>query len=301
MSIAQLKRWHWLLISVAVGVALWGFRRDRAADVALWGEGLTAQSTFERALLSDIEGRPQFKNIQVHRATTDDGSGHVVTIHVVAGRFCPAAAEADGKYHWHPFVFVAQVPYTPAIDLSEFYKSGLPPAQARWDKIARPTVVDFLNLAHDYRGVEFSRAWWNEYPFLTFFGGSVLVIGLLWPCAIDLLVYGKLVRPREEKGIDLSKVRAPAPRAASTATQQDLDRLHALEDELEHNLAEGAGASANATAVAPPPVRRLAAEAPVVTVPDTQDHKNYRRKADDYYPTEDRAHAPADIPKPRKC
>ena len=288
MTIAQLNRSHWLVISLVVGLALWGIRRGRDADIALYGEGLTAQSTFEQALLSDIGGIPQFKNIQVHRAVEDDGSGHSVPIDVVAGKFCPGAAESDGKYHWRPFVFIARIPYQPTIDLSEFYKSGLPSAAARWQKIARPTVVDFLNLAHDYRGVQFSRAWWIEYPFLTLVVGSILIIGLAWPCCIDLMVYGKLVRPREEKGIDLSKVIAPQPRPAPAATQDDLDRLHALEEELEHNLAEGAGAAPAAVAVAPAAVRQLTADAQPTALTDVHDHKNYRRKADDYYPTEER-------------
>src|SRR5690348_7468888 len=124
MSIAQLKRWHWLAIAIIVGLALWGFRRGRAADIALYGEGLTGQSTFEQALLSDIQGIPQFKNIQVHRAIEDDGSGRPVPVDVVAGKFCTGAAESDRKLHWHPFVFIARVPYRPTVDLSEFYKPG---------------------------------------------------------------------------------------------------------------------------------------------------------------------------------
>jgi len=296
MSIAQLKRSHWLLISIIVGLGLWGLRRGRGADISLYGEGLTGQSTFEQALLSDIQGIPQFKSIQVHRAVENDGAGHVVPIDVVAGKFCHGAPESDGKYHWHPFVFIARVPYQPTIDFSEFYKPGVPSAQARWAKIARPTVVDFLGLASDYRGVQFTWAWWNEYPFLTFFGGSLLLIGVVWPCVIDLLVYGKLVRPREEKGIDLSKVKPPAARPAPAATQDDLDRLHALEEELEHNLADGVGAPASAVAVAPPPVRQLAPEAQAVAITDPHDAKNYRRKADDFYPTEERSHKPAADP-----
>src|SRR6266566_4531767 len=36
--------------------------------------------------------------------------------------------------------------------------------------------------------------------------GGVLVIGIIWPTVINLLVFGKLRRPREEKGISLMGV-----------------------------------------------------------------------------------------------
>jgi hypothetical protein len=294
MIITQLKRWHWLAISVVVGLCLWAVRRGQVADVSLYGEGLNSQATFEQALLSDVQGIPAFKSIRIYRTVADDGSGRPTPIDVVAGKYCNGTPAPDGKYHWNPFVFVARLPYRPTIDLSsEFSRPGMPDAASRWQKIPEPSVADFLRLAHDYRSVQFSRAWWNEHLFLTWFGGSVLLIGLIWPCVIDLIVHGRLIRPPTEKGIDLGKVKLPAPQHAEGPSVQDLDRLRELEEELEHGLADAVPVVV-ASASAESPIRELQATAQTTLIADEHEHKNYRRKADDFYPTEDRAHKPTD-------
>ena len=294
MSIAKLNRWHWLTIGVLVGLCLWALRHGQVADVALYGEGLTSQAAFEQAVLSNVQGIPAFKNIRVHRAIADDGTGRPTPIDVVAGKYCNGTPAPDGKYHWNSVVFMARVPYQPQVDLSsEFVRTGMPEATSRWQKISQPGVMEFLRLAHDYRNVQFTRAWWNEYVFLTWFGGSVLVIGVIWPCVIDLIIYGRVVRPPREKGIDLSKVKQPAPVPRAAASAHDLDRLRELEEELEHSLADGAPVVVGATPDVAP-IRELQAEPQSALVADEHDHKNYRRKADDFYPTEDRIHKPAD-------
>jgi hypothetical protein len=153
--------------------------------------------------------------------------------------------------------------------------------------------VDFLRLLRTAGVVSYTDAWWRTYPAATWVGGSVLLIGVVWPTVINLLAFGRLTRPREEKGIDLSKVKNPAAPAPAGPSAEDLEHLHELEAELEAKLA---GAAPPAPAEQPTPPRRAAVltTAPAGPAPADVPHDDtvFGAKADDFYPTERHADHP---------
>ena len=75
-SVASIKRWHWLLISVAVGLALGYANRFTSDDLASYGDGLNSQRRFEEALvrrIADAGDVTQFMNPVVHRVHVTGG------------------------------------------------------------------------------------------------------------------------------------------------------------------------------------------------------------------------------------
>ncbi|HEX4793845.1 MAG TPA: hypothetical protein VH370_08645 [Humisphaera sp.] len=211
MSIQSIARWQWLLIGMAIGLPLWAAQRHDAGDLPVTGECLNDQSAFERRLLTNLGGQPMFKNVRASRQVFVVPGAQPRTVYVVTGKSCDGVVQPDGNFHWIPAFFVAPVPYQPAMNLRALQTPARPDVAAYWRQIQEPTVVDFLKLAHDARGVRFTNAWWVTYPFAAWFGGAVLMIGIVWPCVIDLLAHGRLVRPRPARGVSLLGVQAHAP------------------------------------------------------------------------------------------
>src|SRR3954447_10096597 len=136
-TVASLRHWHWLLISVAVGLALGSANRFTSDELTSYGNAINDQRRFEEALVRRIPeagDRPQFVNPIVHRVRIRGESGEA---YVVAGRYCadPSRPDShDGMYHFRPAFFVAPVPYQPVTDAGSGALS----------KLDRPTVIDFL-------------------------------------------------------------------------------------------------------------------------------------------------------------
>jgi hypothetical protein len=234
-DVASVKRWQWLLAGAVVGAALWGANRWQASDLARFGDTMNDPLRFEQALTARVAGVPAFKDVSVRREALSDGAGSSRTVHVVTGRFCDGQLDpADGKYHWRPTVFVAPIPYRAATYLPDVVSTD---EALRFEAIPDPTILELLEVLKRAKGVEYAYAWWNNYPLLTWFGGSVVLIGVVWPTAVNLLVYRSLFRPREEKGVDLGNVStAPAATAGHELSEEELERLRRLEAELEQRL-----------------------------------------------------------------
>jgi phage tail protein X len=155
-----------------------------------------------------------------------------------------------------------------------------------WNPADGHTVSDFLVAANKViaseRGasappIRFQYAWWElpKYVYQVWMIGTFLVVGVIWPAAIQLLVKGGFGRPVSEQEFDLKRFKpsAPEPVAAvktAVVTRSDMDRLRELEESMEATL-KGGGPAAPAAAGAPAPgpavIKPLAggpAEAPVV-------------------------------------
>ena len=99
------------------------------------------------------------------------------------------------------------------------------------------------------------------------------------------IFHRSLRRPREEKGIDLSKVTQPTAPAPAQPGQEDLDRLRELEAELEASVG-------NTTPQVTPPaspaceaVKQLVRQQLEPVASQTGAETEYRSKKGDYYPT----------------
>jgi hypothetical protein len=117
---------------------------------------------------------------------------------------------------------------------------------------------------------------------------SFVLIGVIWPTMVNLLAFGSLRRPPEQKAADLSAVKAHAGDAPQPMV--DADKLLALESELTRKLADGQPPPATvepalATADAPPRPLESAPLEPAAA-PRPEDHPEYGMGKDDFYPTE---------------
>ena len=300
MWIERVRRWHWLLLGAAAGALLWGSLRPGTDSLAGYGECINDPAAFERALVESARGVRRFTNVRVHRQLVDDGAGSAAAVYVVSGDYCDGKPDPlDGTLHWRPRYFLAPARYRPHWNLYDFggATGGTAKALEQYQRIESPTVVDFLRVLRTAGVLSYTHAWWRTYPAATWVGGSILLIGVVWPTVINLLVFGRLTRPREEKGVDLSKVKntaAPAPAAPSAL---DLEHLRELEAELEARLAGAAPAEPVAPADRPGgPPRRAAVltTAPAGPAPADAPHDDtvFGAKADDFYPTERHADHP---------
>jgi hypothetical protein len=305
MLIERVKRWQWLLLGVAVGTLLWWSWRPDPGSLAGYGECMNDSRAFEAALVGAARGAPRFSNVRVHRQSVDDGAGSAAEVYVVSGDYCDGNADPlDGTLHWRPRYFLAPAPYRPHWNLYDFgdAKGEAAKALEQYQRIESPTVVDFLRLLRTAGVLSYTHAWWRTYPAATWVGGSVVLIGVVWPTVINLLVFGRLTRPREEKGIDLSKVKNPPTPAPAGPSADDLEQLHELEAELEARLA---GVTPEPPTEQPPaPPRRAAAlvTSPADPAPGDGPHDDtvFGAKPDDFYPTERHADHPQHPPPPAR-
>ena len=261
MSVAALKRWHWLVISVIVGLGLAYVNRITSADFPAYGDSLRQQATFEASLVQLIGSDPRFKDLVVQRCRVPK----LGEVDFVYGRYCNGQVEKDGAYHYRPKYFVAPVPYRPTgeIDTVPTRDFG--------------SIREFLGTIN----VPYTHAWWRSYPTATWLSGSVILLGLVWPTLINLIVWGRWTRPAEAKGISLWRSPgAPKPTRATPAPSFASPRGSA---DTEPAVTAPAAASTGA------PVRALSG-GPLVLAPATAaSHKEFGANADDFYPTEQKA------------
>lgn len=281
MKVQSIARWQWVILGVLLGLGLWSARRPDG-QLPLAGESLNNQHTFEQRLFSRIGGQPLFKDVAVSRHVIAADSAHPQPVYLVTGKTCDGTVKPDGKYHWNSAFYVARVPYRPTNAAASFgvkLDSSLVFPRAGNEK----TVVDFLRAAREAGNVQFSNAWWRTYPFWTWFDGSVLIVGILWPCVIDLIVYGRLIRPREKRPVSLVGVKgtSAAKIPASTFASQTGTDDQAID--TQQPVADVAPVASTASVVRP-----LASDTPKAPVDDVKDHPSFQAKPEDYYPTEQR-------------
>jgi hypothetical protein len=285
-NLVLLKRWHWLVVSVLVGLAAGYAARPTSLDVRAFGEGMNGQKDFEQALVCDREGN-RFVDIVVHRQSITNPDGGTRVAWVVSG-LSSGNASVDGNWHWRPKFFIADEPYKPANSLTELTRGRAGGRIARFQQMARPTVLDFLDVLHDASGVSYVHAWWRSYAISTWLVASLLLIGLTLPTAIDLIVYGRFIRPREPKGLKLTASPSIPIGNKPKVTAEDLAQLEQLDADLEERLkADAAPAKPAVTVTAAPAIRKLSEVAQTASaVPVKEDHRIFGAKQDDYYPTD---------------
>ena len=290
MRASDLQQWQWIIISLIVGAGV-GYVVQRAGDDLneTYGDQLVSQQRFEEALLKIEHGRPCFTDIAVHKQFVPDRKGGRKAVYVVAGRYYnghPRQVIGKVEIDWPGAFFIADIPYKPATDIGRF---GNPQAAARFAAIAQPTVVDYLDQLGEARGVRFTYAWWREMGLKSWLACSFLGIGVVWPIVINLMVYGSIRRPNEEKGTDLSNVKTQeATPAADSVTEDDLAHLAELEAQMEKEMADSDPTLAPSP-VAPQRPAQILETAPLQPSADavqTAEQKAFAAKANDYYPTE---------------
>lgn len=271
MWLAAIKRRHWIAIALLVGAAFGlAYATDEdPSGVNINGRGvlLADQQQFENGLVQDYNGNRLFSRPTVYSQWISDADGNKRRVDLVTGLYWDGhLAVRDGNEiaDWLPRTFVALRPYRSTLTGMEY-----------------PSVLDFLiDVRHRY-GVSFHYAWWATHPMLWSLALSLLLIGGIWPTVINLLVFGRLARPRNVRPTSLwSVVRPPE---TGTALQ--------IETPVDQELAEEPAIEAARMAAEPPvgPAPTLTA-GPLEPVPaPMHEVHEFAAKEDDFYPTELRA------------
>lgn len=283
MKLERLNRWHWALAAIVIGVMLaqaqlhWVTRDPLTA-----GNFIDDPQRFESWLLRQTNGQPWLRDIVVH-PTRISGDKQPVRYVVTAKR----VYDDGGAVTLVPITFIPPQPYKP--QLSFDYLPGPVAADAvkKLNANANPSFLDYLSAVQTAAGVRYRYAWWEE-PWratAVWVAASLLLIAGLWPTLINLIVFHRLTRPPQEKGIDLSKVRQTRP--SHTAPEPDNSTLEELEREMETRLAiHPATALEPLTSPEAAPVRTLrAVEDEPVAIEAGGDATEFGAKPDDYYPT----------------
>jgi hypothetical protein len=298
----RVRSWQWLLTGLVIGgvgalsVGMWG-----EPLLSGYGESINGRREFEEALTRREAGRPWFTDLVVHAeklgGDAGDGGGQR-TVHVVTGMYYDGRLSTPGEAHavWRTAFYVAEVPYRPATNLSHLPGGGGEAAK-RFASLPQPTVIDFLHVMSRAQGVRFTHAWWRSRvnARVAWLLGGAVGIGVAWPITLNLIVYGSIRRPKEQR-IDLRLVStgtsdAPVPDvdAERAAAMEQLDSV--INDLLQSSTAGSPVPPSRAEPPsAEPSVRALAthAFAPVAAGPASE-QKAFGVAEEDFYPTEIRA------------
>jgi hypothetical protein len=225
MQVQDLKRWHWALIALVVGVAL-SYAWTNVEPTIPRSLG---QATFEDLLVRPPhEGHAWLENLTVY--PPEEG------VYVVTGeQLTVTSGSKEGTYK--PFAYMAKIPYVPG--------AGRTVAGAKPSAPADQTILTYLKTtAEQHAHVDYRYAWERKpaavYAIWTV--GSLVVIGGVWPSLVSLLTGGGLglTRQKDDDDYDLSRFgsgKEAAPAGPTGPTTADVDQLKAVEAELEQKLA----------------------------------------------------------------
>lgn len=248
MAIRNWRWWQWLIVSLIVGGAI--------------GVALNAMSVDDPSLPSS--SWPTMRQRVEHQ--TDSGDSVVTKIRVSPVTLDHAGHKVQSVTYWErmknkttgtwdpvrQFRLVTPVPLSPASPTPDFgvlnyladKQKQIPTLDWRYEWWLAPRALWALSL-----------------------GGSMLLIGVVWPITLKTLVKLGLAEPPDER-MDLSQVRhvsteAPSLVAKPKGTAEDEEQLAALNANLEANVAGMAMATpasqAAAAAKGETPVRVLSA------------------------------------------
>lgn len=333
MRVEKLRRWHWMLISIGVGLMI-GFVRGH---LGLGGipdnckESFNGPEAFEPALFSQArvgtskDGKPQMiprihpDTIIVRKAEYALQGKMVYGYAVICQWYNERSAAkpaADGKRQisYEHAWFGTETDYFHIRDDRQKAKRVLPkaatklPPTSRADslmkfaeklKLKEPdppgTVLDYLAKMQVERGIKFRYEWWHQprIGLAAWTAGSFIVIGLIWPNIIYLIHYGSIFRPREKDDrSDLRNVKnkPTVVEHKPKITDEDLEAVRRMGDEIEAKLKDGAGVTAAAAPkpVESGPIKQLSA-GPAATAPTPEkpaENKEFGATGEDFYPTE---------------
>ena len=196
MELENLKRWHWLVVSVVLG-GLLALSRMYSIDGSrsIPGEGVTDRLSigageFAASLpLKTSKGFPLISDLTIYPPA--EGKMFVTGMQLVK------VAEGQGKHR--PFQITTEIPFK--------LTGRAAPTDPNY------TVRDFIDAtARTHAHVTYRFAWWAQpsVSALIWGGGTVLAVGVIWPMLIGLMTGAGML---------------PKRKAAEQSDEYDLDRF----------------------------------------------------------------------------
>lgn len=311
MGIENIKRWHWCIIGIIVGcivasVSIWAGPKEKANTVSIMFQDFESQVLYGRTfrgrrLVTDI------RNFRVHPAveTQTDDMTDAVTYDFTIRDPIPDKPGYESISRASGRVLMAQ-PGTIALDGKRGggkYVSVLGNIEGLTTRQYVEKLAEFVRNNKDKKGYERAtqiqlKTAWIEIPkwaYTAYGVGGFVVIGLIWPTILNLLIGAGLGRAPREPEYDLSRFKGDsksAEKAKPVVTDEDMDKLKTLEEELEASLREGAFERQPVTATAgkaEPEIKKLTGaplEGPKEEAAKPEAHKDFGADQGDYYPTE---------------
>lgn len=314
MHVEDLKRWHWIAISLVIGLGLAYVYSGVAAEGGPSTRRTMGPGEFFRQVgrvAKDKAGEtlPMVRNVRIYPPV--EGK-NLVTLEELIITTDRATGARSAEYQ--PRQFVAEIPFT---------LTRQAPQNPNWtvrDELERRQKT---NPAVQFRYVAVAAA---PYVYGICLAGSFMLIGVIWPTLLGRLQYGGYGAPPRtaaERAADdkynLSKARSgsahtAAPAAKKGPSQADLDQLHAVTARYQQNVAgmaaAGGGASSqthSGLAVAEPPKSAAAQRnwdakpaepiAPAARRPEDEDEVEVKGE---YYPVLIHHKKPHDPEKPAR-
>ncbi|HZZ44279.1 MAG TPA: hypothetical protein VFE58_15195 [Tepidisphaeraceae bacterium] len=287
MSIANVKRWQWVAMSLVVGPML-AFMNSLGEP----GAGLvpTSAPEFEQNVLRhDVPGDlPRIKNIVVYPAEVGANGTPVYLVTLDEAVF----DSANKGWNYKKSKFEADVPYV-SYNGNGRHMTAIRTAHP--DKSR--TILTALNeIVAKNPTVKYQYAWWEEpkWSYGLWTAGSVLVIGGIWPVLLSLLVGAGLGPKVEEKEYDLERFGKseeeevkPEP-VKKEMSEEDRDKLTEQLDRLEKNIGSAAvmtdvPAPSGVMAAGPAPIRQLSGGPVEVAVGASKEDEDKEYKGE-FYP-----------------
>lgn len=302
MQIESVKRWHWCVIGTIVGCAV--------AAVSIWGGPEEKPSTetvhhpeFEGHLLyGGFQGAKvlNIRNISVHpylQARNPYADNKLVQTDYITYEYDMYKPLRNGGYEERLGKVGQLIP---------FQKAANKGASVLGKDVTQLSARQYLEKLEEYmkkldpkKYDKMTALKWNkrfiEEPkiaFAVYGGGGFVLIGLIWPTLLNLLMGAGLGREIKEKTMDISKYKGKSQpaKAKPTVTQDDMDRLEALEAQLEASLREGAHERVPTAAIATveAPIKQLigGSAATEHALPAPGKEKDFGADQGDFYPTE---------------
>jgi hypothetical protein len=218
MHVQDLKRWHWVAISIVVGLAL-----SYVWSSVEWDENLptVGQADFERGLLTKFPAEKSLQNVVV--MPPQEGKYKIVAEQV-------RNTKTAGVVDLRPVAYMADTPY----------KAGVWRGESEQFKDVREYLAKTKESNPD---VAYKYAWYRETwaIYTLWLGASLLLIGGVWPSVVSLMVGAGLGISSEEKGpeYDLERFKSEQEKKGEKhePTPEEMAHLRQLEEELEKKLA----------------------------------------------------------------
>jgi hypothetical protein len=173
-----------------------------------------------------------------------------------------------------------------------------------WNPALNHTVADFLiEAGKTGTPIKFKNAWWQseKYAYVIWMSGSFVLLGLIWPTAIQIMLKGGFGRPMQQE-YDLSRFKSEPAKPQKQkvgVTAADMQQLHDLEQKMTDSLkSSGGGATVKPiprSPGGPAPIKKLTG-GPVETAAGAQDKKEDKAYRGEFYPVERPTEKPKDPP-----
>ncbi len=259
-DIEQVKRWHWIVIGLLLGLSLGYAYAASEADGFTRGRTQISPMNFEQALHQrPKQGKPWLTDIVVYPRR----DGQLVQMNMLTNE--DKTNSGPGEWVYRPYEMYAPKPYKPYMT-----------PQGRWPwrnnaqrQAPSPdyTVLSYLqDVAKNNNRMSFRYGWWKE-PRVTgalWTLGSVVVVGGIWPTVLKLLIgagFGRKKEPEAEYDLDRfkSEEAAKAPVASAADDTKLRSRVEEIEQELMSNLRTAQAGGADQEGETAAPIRTLSA------------------------------------------